>query len=212
MGLEDQFRASLYRRSAPIPSSHSLLPDRLVKSQVGREAFNLAFRAIAREFTARSLYHLRDLVAACESPIEETMLYALCVLCHRNAASVQYILGDRVFGDLDQSRSSFRIQPQAHIEDFRVDFLITYVDLGDYVEISRNNIPTTRTIRQMVIECDGHEYHSRTKEQAMRDRQRDRVLQRNGYKVFRYTGSEIWSDVFKCAEEAIDTLCRKNSI
>lgn len=42
-----------------------------------------------------------------------------------------------------------------------------------------------------VVECDGHEFHERTKEQAERDRSRDRRLQSEGIRVFRFTGSEL---------------------
>ena len=58
----------------------------------------------------------------------------------------------------------------------------------------------------MVIECDGHNFHERTKEQASSDKERDRTLQKFGLLVFRYTGSDIWGDVFGCAHEALDTL------
>lgn len=60
--------------------------------------------------------------------------------------------------------------------------------------------------KKMVIECDGHEFHERTKEQARRDRERDRFLQSIGYLVFRYTGAEIWADVFERADEAVKVL------
>jgi len=56
----------------------------------------------------------------------------------------------------------------------------------------------------LVVECDGHDYHERTKEQAKKDRSRDRDLQSNGYTVFRFTGSEIWKDPNACAEQVAD--------
>jgi len=54
---------------------------------------------------------------------------------------------------------------------------------------------------KIVIEADGHEYHERTKEQAARDRKRDRVMQRAGWMVLRFTGSEIHADAAACARE-----------
>lgn len=44
----------------------------------------------------------------------------------------------------------------------------------------------------VVIECDGHAYHERTKEQAAHDKQRDRYMQCAGFTVLRFTGSEIY--------------------
>jgi very-short-patch-repair endonuclease len=43
----------------------------------------------------------------------------------------------------------------------------------------------------MVFECDGRELHERTKTQAKRDRERDRLLQSFGFLVYRYAGQEI---------------------
>jgi very-short-patch-repair endonuclease len=48
------------------------------------------------------------------------------------------------------------------------------------------------------IELDGHEFHERTKEQAQRDKSRDRELTSSGWRVLRFTGSEIHRDVKKC--------------
>lgn len=53
------------------------------------------------------------------------------------------------------------------------------------------------------IECDGHEFHEKTKEQAARDKQRDRDLQSLGYRALRFTGSEIWNRPSKCAYDAL---------
>lgn len=52
-----------------------------------------------------------------------------------------------------------------------------------------------------IIECDGHEFHEKTKEQAKRDKSRDRAFMRNGFRVVRFTGSEIFNDTKACIEE-----------
>lgn len=59
---------------------------------------------------------------------------------------------------------------------------------------------------QIVVECDGHDFHERTKEQAARDRARDRERQSAGAIVFRFTGSEIHADPFKCSDELINEM------
>lgn len=58
----------------------------------------------------------------------------------------------------------------------------------------------------VVVECDGHDYHERSKEQAKRDRRRDRWMQAQGWNVLRFTGSEIWKDAEACAQEVFDYL------
>lgn len=60
--------------------------------------------------------------------------------------------------------------------------------------------------RRLVIECDGHEFHERTKEQAARDRSRDRMLLAHGCPVVRFTGSEIYRDVQGCVYEVVELL------
>lgn len=58
----------------------------------------------------------------------------------------------------------------------------------------------------IVIECDGHDYHERTKEQAQRDRSRDRYFTKQAVPVLRFTGSELWRSAERCLEEAIACL------
>ena len=51
------------------------------------------------------------------------------------------------------------------------------------------------------IECDGHEFHQKTKEQVEYDNQRQRDLQSEGIEIIRFSGSEIWKQPQKCVEE-----------
>jgi very-short-patch-repair endonuclease len=60
--------------------------------------------------------------------------------------------------------------------------------------------------RKLCVEVDGHDYHERTKEQARSDRQRDRRLMLDGWRVLRYTGSEVWGDAVACAHDTIAHL------
>lgn len=56
---------------------------------------------------------------------------------------------------------------------------------------------------EVIIECDGHAFHEKTKEQAAKDKARDRFLAESGYRVLRFTGSEIWANPFACAAQAM---------
>jgi very-short-patch-repair endonuclease len=78
-------------------------------------------------------------------------------------------------------------QVQAQIDRYRVDFLF----ICHYGGHSR----------RLIVECDGHDFHERTKEQAARDKSRDRALVKDGATVLRYTGSELYRDPVKCIEE-----------
>lgn len=88
------------------------------------------------------------------------------------------------------------IQPQAQFEWGRVDFLI-HASRG--VDADKNT-----KWRRLIVECDGHDFHERTKDQAARDRSRDRSAQMDGIPVFRFTGSELWRDAWGCAKQVAD--------
>ena len=60
-----------------------------------------------------------------------------------------------------------------------------------------------------VIECDGHEFHQKTKEQVERDNARMRALQKEGYEVIRFSGTEIWHKPYKCANEVLNIILSK---
>ena len=47
----------------------------------------------------------------------------------------------------------------------------------------------------MFIETDGHEFHEKTKEQAAKDKKRDRFLITKCDRLLHFTGSEIWNDI-----------------
>jgi very-short-patch-repair endonuclease len=92
-------------------------------------------------------------------------------------------------------RLTLLVRPQAHVLDYRVDFLIHALDHSVYPDIKW---------RRLVVECDGHNFHERTKEQAAKDRARDRDLSQHDFDVFRFTGSEIWKDPMGCANQVDD--------
>jgi len=60
--------------------------------------------------------------------------------------------------------------------------------------------------RKIAIECDGHDFHERTKEQAANDRSRDRALQLDGWMVLRFTGSEIYRSASACAAQIMQAI------
>lgn len=57
-----------------------------------------------------------------------------------------------------------------------------------------------------VIECNGHDFHEKTKEQVKKDNIKNRTLLKNGYVIFNFSGSEIFNDNDKCASEIIDGI------
>lgn len=88
------------------------------------------------------------------------------------------------------------IAPQLKIGPYRVDFAVRYISGLDGAA-------------GLVVECDGHAFHEKTKEQAARDKARDRFLAAAGYRVMRFTGSEIWADPIACAEQVLEATYHK---
>lgn len=60
------------------------------------------------------------------------------------------------------------------------------------------------------VECDGHEWHERTQQQASYDRARDRqLLARLGLPTVRFTGSDIHRDAEACAAELVEIVMHR---
>lgn len=62
----------------------------------------------------------------------------------------------------------------------------------------------------VVVECDGHDFHERTKEQAAKDRSRDRRLQDAGFRIHRYTGHELYKQPYDCVSQALTALIEQS--
>lgn len=118
-------------------------------------------------------------IEECESPIEQLLTIALY--------------------EVLKYESNFYISHQEEIKtknnSYRVDMCIYIGDIEDL-----------KACKKLVVECDGHDFHEKTKEQAMRDKKRDRDLIEAGYQIIHFTGSEIFADPFKCAREIRDLV------
>lgn len=143
-----------------------------------------------------------------ESPIEILLLFALCIIGKAEfdevwidpARSLWQPRMDRVYHLLS-------IQPQESVAKYRVDFMVR---LYSRVFLLRDGKEETKLIdRSVIVECDGHDFHERTKEQASHDKRRDRFLQGSGFNILHFTGSDIWKDVFACAGEVVHFLKTK---
>ncbi len=89
------------------------------------------------------------------------------------------------------------VEPQKVIateqDRYRADVLVYIVAADDQ---GRGIAP-----EPLVVEVDGHEFHERTKFQAARDRQRDRAMIAEGFRVVRFTGQEVYRAAEQCAQE-----------
>lgn len=60
---------------------------------------------------------------------------------------------------------------------------------------------------RLAVELDGHEFH-KTKEQRTADAQRQRWLEMNGWRVIRFTGTEIHCNAASCVRQTAEFLAK----
>jgi very-short-patch-repair endonuclease len=126
-------------------------------------------------------------IASCESPIEQLLYIPLS----QNVGSLCSALGE-VCSKTGASVLHSQYEIQAGTKAYRLDFLVDSILDDKSVTVA--------------VECDGHDFHEKTKSQAAYDKVRDRDIQSLGYYILRFTGSEIWKDPTKCANEVISMI------
>lgn len=134
-----------------------------------------------------------DRLENCESPIEQILALELGRILDSS------ILNEFGMLSMDKQIECSFTDKKDKKEKVRVDFLVSFFDRDKEIN------------EQFVIECDGHDFHDRTKEQAAKDRRRDRYFAKQGIMVIRFTGSEITQDPSWCARE-IENIIRTNVV
>ena len=162
---------------------------------------------------------LERAVAICESPIEARFLLALVCACakHQLAISIQddaeelEVYGcEGLHGDM-----VLEVTPQMPLGDHRVDFALELTFTNPFHQMAATEKPkylAEQVTEKLVVECDGHEFHEKTREQAKKDKSRDRDLLSRGYPVMRFTGSEIYRAPLKCAEQVVHDFFEINKL
>ena len=154
-----------------------------------------AAKAAGLRATEDFMHNYENVAKACGSPIERLLLAALIDSLSITEPSwtegyVHYLARGPEFPSVPAPFVGAYLWPQAQVDRFRADFLI-------FVRAKEGQTSW------IAVECDGHEFHERTKEQAARDRSRDRWMTANGIAVLRFTGMEIWRDPNKCADDVV---------
>lgn len=117
-------------------------------------------------------FYFNDRIKSCESPIEQIMFVCLWYGLENGLVIPQYKIDDESLMG----------------KKYRVDFLV----------IPRIGAFKIRPL--IIVECDGKEFHD-VPERIREDRKRDRSLSWLGYKVFRFSGNEIWNFYQKVLNE-----------
>lgn len=139
---------------------------------------------------------IENYLSDCESPIEE--LFGLGLLKELGMLNADCSKQEPEESMYFETQQEFKIGKESKC---RVDFVITMYDA-----IFGDKTPITDWETQLVVECDGWDYHS-TKEQVNCDNERDReLLLVCGIPTIRFTGREINKDPYACAKQAIEAL------
>jgi very-short-patch-repair endonuclease len=137
----------------------------------------------------------------CESPIEQRLL------CHLAVMALPFNDTGLAYPRPLILSAGFPLERAELIDSYigpagGAAFLLVQPTFGryrlDFAVVARVAGPD---LLRIAIECDGHAFHERTKQQAQADKSRDRKLTSAGFRIFRFTGSEIFRDVEKCAAE-----------
>lgn len=134
-------------------------------------------KEMLNHFLYQSVKWLPKGLELCQSPIERLMLIALM-----NLEFDLLVLSD-------DFRCCINQQYPVTVGDktYHVDFMISMQIKGK--------------IYNLVIECDGHDFHEKTKEQVRKDKARERDITLKGYGIMRFSGSEIWENPFECVKQ-----------
>lgn len=157
--------------------SRKLPPDVDKAAEIIADAGRVAAERIAFEYEWGA--------SKCQSPIERMLLAQFlhpdtgaewdmprCDVLTPPSGSIEHVAAPPIEG--------FFLWPQIQIGPYRVDFVIGHSRPGERPEY-------------VIVECDGHDFHEKTKEQAQRDKARDRYIAGRGFRVLRFTGSEIFN-------------------
>lgn len=126
---------------------------------------------------------LIDIDKECESPIEKIMYLALMIYWQINVTN----------------GIGIQIIAQEEIGKYRVDFHITAYALVGFEK--RKELS-----KELIIECDGHDFHEKTKEQVSKNNNRDYELKKQGYEVLHFSGSEIFNKPMLCAGKVFNYI------
>lgn len=122
------------------------------------------------------------------SPIESKLLRAL-LDCRDDRFGFWY--EDGWYGQSADDVQEVCIEANAAAAQYRCDFLLSIAGGDEF---------------RLAIECDGHDFHDRTKQQAAYDRSRDRELFALGVFTIRFTGSEIHHSAERCVSDVLRCL------
>jgi len=162
-----------------------------------RRAQELIFQFLAdKDYPGHFLY-VNGFIGAedLKSPIEQIYYVAETIFRFVNESIIEY----------DEPISQHEIFYDN--KKYFVDFYHTNESIKDLPKY-QNSIYPFEPIH-VAVECDGHEFHQKTKHQVVKDNERQLALQTMGYDVIRFSGSQIYDNPMLCVKKVHDFINTK---
>jgi len=175
-----------------------------------KDRAELLAKGIATDFVCENIEKLEELEAnetPIHSPVEQ--LFWIEWQFRRAASFDRYLDFDSKFELFPQVKNKFTGK---YILDFQVDFFAFIMNSYDSKYVGHEQAISEKVEMQFLgIEIDSHIWHEKTKEQAKRDKERERFLVSQGWKLLRFTGSEVFMDAHECVEETLKVAYKLSS-
>jgi len=166
--------------------------------EVVKQRLNFAIENISEDFRDKVISYIG--ISKMESPIEQLFFIEW----------QRQMITDMDFNVVVQG-CLYLLYPQFEIKQddkvlYRVDFAI--FQIRDFAGYPTKEITNTGWgwNTQIAIELDSFAFHEKTKEQFEYEKKRDRDLSTAGWKIIRFSGSEIMRSVGKCVDEVKEYL------
>lgn len=127
-----------------------------------------------------------------KSPIEQIFITAFEIYCKYNNKESIYLFPQR---EVIYNEKKYYID-----FEFKSDYYLSCLVLGDKIKNHK---------LKLAIECDGYEFHQKTKEQVQKDNEREYDLKMAGYEILRFSGTQIYNNPLKCAEDTYNYIMKK---
>ena len=169
------------------------------KRIIGQQAETLA--VLTEKFREDLSEGIDNAVNECQSPIEQELLLAMIreSLSHSSAVAIGGSISiiTEVHHNIADVGLHIYIIPQYKTGPYIADFM---------VECFRGSMWDTAKKSSLLIECDGHDFHEKTKKQVVHGKKRDRYFTKHGYKFMHFSGSEIFNNSDGCAKQIIELV------
>lgn len=127
-----------------------------------------------------------------KSPIEQIFITAFEIYCKYNNKESIYLFPQR---EVRYNEKKYYIDFEFESDDY-----LSCLVLGDKIKNHKF---------KLAIECDGYEFHQKTKEQVQKDNEREYDLKMAGYEILRFSGTQIYNNPLKCAEDTYNYIMKK---